>query len=67
MGKPVKARTVPAVRAPTSTSINVDPELWRGFKVACATEGETVTRQLETLIRGFLGRHKVKAVPTHKR
>ena len=50
-----------------STSINIDRELWKKFKVECARSGSTVTDQLETLIRGFLGRHKVKSVPTSRR
>lgn len=44
-----------------STSINIDRDLWRGFKAQCAVAGVTVTTQLETLIRNFMSVHKVAA------
>jgi hypothetical protein len=56
---------VPVVRV--STSINIDKELWKPFKIACASNSKTVTVQMETLVRNWLNLHKVKATPTSKR
>jgi hypothetical protein len=50
-----------------STSINIDRDLWRGFKAQCAVTGTTVTEQLETLIKNFLSVHKVRIVRQSQR
>jgi hypothetical protein len=57
----------PVVPVQTSTSINIDRDLWRGFKAQCAVAGVTVTEQLETLIKNYLSVHKVKIVRQSKR
>lgn len=52
------------VRSPTS--INIDRELWKEFKMECARTGRTATDQLERLIASFLKTHKVKSRPQSK-
>ena len=48
------------------TSINVDPKLWRAFKVGCAIKGRTVTEQLERMIRSFVNKPIKAAKATQK-
>jgi hypothetical protein len=50
-----------------STSINIDRDLWRGFKAQCAVAEVTVTEQMETLIKNYLSVHKVKIVKSSQR
>jgi len=41
------------------TSFNVDEELWRRFKAACALQGKNVSTKLAELIRKFLEEEKL--------
>lgn len=59
------SKAAPVARA--STSINIDRELWKRFKMRCAGDGTTVTEQVETLIRNFLNVHRVKVTKSTTR
>jgi len=58
-------KAAPVARA--STSINIDKDLWKRFKMRCAGDGNTVTEQMETLIGNFLNTHRVKTTKSTTR
>lgn len=44
-----------------STSISVEPDLWREFKIRCAERGKMISDVVEGLLRGHLKRTEPKA------